>query len=199
MINPDEFEEIAEIYDSLRALHASRDPSRDLFLAQDFDNKLKTLMESLSQTLQSALNPHLKKERTLTAKFDLLSICSDKICDYLAVDKRLASVVGAVIDGLRGVYLELQDKLIEVVREQEVRDKDLERGRMEMEQLLIAAEELEKERNRGRGRIKEMEKDSVEMCKRIQELEEDNKKYLDTIIRHSKGYDTKELVQDLQH
>jgi hypothetical protein len=37
LINPDEFEEIAEIYDSIRQLHSKLDPLRDSQLASDFD------------------------------------------------------------------------------------------------------------------------------------------------------------------
>jgi len=36
-INPDEFEEIAEIYDSLRILHSRQYPDMDSQLAKEFD------------------------------------------------------------------------------------------------------------------------------------------------------------------
>lgn len=37
LINPDEFEEIAEIYDSIRELHTKNNPAIDSALAADFD------------------------------------------------------------------------------------------------------------------------------------------------------------------
>ena len=48
LINPDEFEEIAEIYDSIRVLHSKVNPSIDSNLAADFDSKLREVMEALS-------------------------------------------------------------------------------------------------------------------------------------------------------
>lgn len=53
LINADEFEEIAEIYDSIRLLHSKINPERDSALAEDFDNRLKVIMENLSQYVNS--------------------------------------------------------------------------------------------------------------------------------------------------
>ena len=53
LINPEEFEEIAEIYDSIRLLHSNQ--NIDNSLAADFDAKLKEIMESLSTTVNSNL------------------------------------------------------------------------------------------------------------------------------------------------
>jgi hypothetical protein len=53
LINPDEFEEIAEIYDSIRLLHSKANPEIDRALAADFDAKLREVMETLSQTVNS--------------------------------------------------------------------------------------------------------------------------------------------------
>ena len=41
-------------------------------------------MEALSQAVTSEALPRAtKRERSITAKVDLLTMCSDKICDYL--------------------------------------------------------------------------------------------------------------------
>ena len=54
LINADEFEEIAEIYDSIRVLHSKIDPQRDTLLAQDFDYKLRQVMEELAEAVKSS-------------------------------------------------------------------------------------------------------------------------------------------------
>lgn len=83
-INPDEFEEIAEIYDSIRLLHSKIHPAKDLRLAQEFDQRLREVMENLSEAVNNDnLDRTIKVERSLTAKFDLLTMCSEKLCDYI--------------------------------------------------------------------------------------------------------------------
>lgn len=75
---------MAEIYDSIRMLHAKVNPTVDAALAADFDAKLREVMEALSQAVNSeSLSMPTKRERSVTAKVDLLTICSDKVCDYL--------------------------------------------------------------------------------------------------------------------
>lgn len=132
LINPDEFEEIAEIYDSIRVLHSKLNPDMDSALASDFDLKLREVMEALSSAVNSeALLKAVKREKSLTAKVDLLTICAEKIFDYLAEqDKRstahrrgsdggggtvsvkaqfqlLNGVIIGVFDGLRDAYADL--------------------------------------------------------------------------------------------
>jgi hypothetical protein len=59
-------------------------PESDTKLAADFDGKLREVMEALSKAVNSELLPRpTKRERSITAKVDLLTMCSDKICDYL--------------------------------------------------------------------------------------------------------------------
>ena len=57
----------------------------DQALAADFDGKLKEVMEALSQAVNSeSLLPTVKRERSLTAKVDLLTMCAEKVFDYLS-------------------------------------------------------------------------------------------------------------------
>ena len=56
MVSAEEFEVVAEIYDSIRVLYTKLHPSNDSKLAKDFDKKLKNVMEELSQTVN---NPSL--------------------------------------------------------------------------------------------------------------------------------------------
>lgn len=84
LINADEFEEIAEIYDSIRVLHSNIDPERDQHLAQDFDFKLRQVMEDLSEAVKSPeISKTIKIERSLTSKFELYLMCSEKLCDFV--------------------------------------------------------------------------------------------------------------------
>jgi hypothetical protein len=59
-LNPDELEKVAMLYDSIRALFKKVDPGYDKTLANDFDEHLKGVMESLSSSVKSS-QPILKK------------------------------------------------------------------------------------------------------------------------------------------
>jgi hypothetical protein len=115
-INPDEFEEIAEIYDSLRLLHSRQSPDADTQLAKDFDLKLREVMEALSMAVNTdALPRESKLERSITAKVDLLTMCAEKFSDYLLVDPALNGVFLGVFDGLRDAYADLQGSHLDIV------------------------------------------------------------------------------------
>ncbi len=110
LINPDEFEELAEIYDSIRMIHAKVNPTLDAALAADFDDKLREVMEALASAVNSeTLSRPTKRERSITAKVDLLTMCSDKVCDYLHTNEDyLHGVFLALVDGYRDAYADLQ-------------------------------------------------------------------------------------------
>jgi len=118
LINPDEFEEIAEIYDSIRLLHARVNPQLDPTLAADFDARLREVMEALSQAVNSEeLLRETKKERSITAKVDLLTMCAEKISEYLSSTSHQDSLNGVflgIFDGLRDAYADLQTSQIEL-------------------------------------------------------------------------------------
>ena len=115
-INPDEFEEIAEIYDSLRLLHSQQSPDADAQLAKDFDLKLREVMEALSGAVNSeTLTRESKLERSITAKVDLITMCAEKFSDYLLMDPALNGVFLGIFDGLRDAYADLQGSHLDIV------------------------------------------------------------------------------------
>jgi hypothetical protein len=120
----------------------------DLALASDFDVKLKEVMESLSTAVNSeALLKSVKREKSLTAKVDLLTMCAEKVFDYLSdQDKRsslhrrgsdggttappvkaslLNGVLIGIFDGLRDAYADLQGSHMDLVAQGEA-------GRLEL-------------------------------------------------------------------
>jgi hypothetical protein len=89
-------------------------------------------MEALSEAVKSdRVGREVKKERSLSSKHELYTICAEKIGDYIK-EKSLRgenfnsspskkgrlivpNVLSAVFDGLRGVYLDLQETFIHMV------------------------------------------------------------------------------------
>ena len=143
-INPDEFEEIAEIYDSLRLLHSRQSPDADAQLAKDFDLKLREVMEALSGAVNSeTLTRESKLERSITAKVDLITMCAEKFSDYLLMDPALNGVFLGIFDGLRDAYADLQGSHLDIVSQVDSLRQTLARNQLETQQLLEAAENLE--------------------------------------------------------
>ncbi|TNV84525.1 hypothetical protein FGO68_gene3771 [Halteria grandinella] len=222
LINPDEFEEIAEIYDSIRILHSKLNPDMDSALANDFDLKLREVMEMLSNAVNSeALLKAVKREKSLTAKVDLLTMCAEKVFDYLAdQDKRqgvlrrgsdggggnaplkaqqfqlLNGVIIGVFDGLRDAYADLQTSHMELVTQNEGIKLDLARNQQETHQLLEAAEHLEQQNNQNKEQVASLEAEMFDLsqsCNQYQKEGQDLKRYVQRLER-DKGEQDRQIA-----
>ena len=93
-LNPADLEQIALIYDQIRALYRQNQAEQqvktsqqiivDKKLASEFDNHLKTVMLNLSNALRSPdLNVKEKNSEVLKSKFFLYDVCFEKAIQYL--------------------------------------------------------------------------------------------------------------------
>lgn len=147
----------------------------DAALAQDFDAKLREVMEVLSAAVNSeVLLKSIKREKSLSAKVDLLTTCAEKVFDYLADlggHRALNGVVIGVVDGIRDAYEDLQTSHMEVVGQLELARAELARNQSETHQLLEAAEHLEGQNNANRDRALTAEAELMETATAKAELE----------------------------
>jgi hypothetical protein len=64
-------------------LHSKVNPSKDQQLAQEFDRKLKLVMESLSETVNDERNVRwVKIDKAFSSKVELLDTCCGKLALY---------------------------------------------------------------------------------------------------------------------
>jgi len=119
----------------------------DATLARDFDGNLREVMEVLSLAVNSeVLAKPIKREKSLSAKVDLLTVCAEKVFDYLDATGRshqLKGILIGLVDGLRDAYEGLQTSHMEVTGKVEGLRAELVRNQTETHQLLEAAEHLE--------------------------------------------------------
>ena len=86
-----------------------------------------------------------KLERSITAKVDLLTMCAEKFSDYLLLDPALNGVFLGIFDGLRDAYADLQGSHLDIVSQVDSLRQNLTRNQIETQQLLEAAENLERQ------------------------------------------------------
>lgn len=190
-----ELERVAMLYDSIREIHKKRNPSRDHELAKDFDVHLQKVMKELYQIIQNSNAPEaLKTINGLKAKYDLFDICLSKLNELVEGDNQeISQLLSHIHMGVRGVVSSIYDVIMLDPPAQLISDsaKGVHKYQLENKKLINMVENLEKE-IKNITRINEQNKqrfehDRKELQEQINSLESENKKYLDTLIKHSKG------------
>eukprot|EP00347_Sterkiella_histriomuscorum_P010213 403377168 len=212
LINPDEFEEIAEIYDTIRTLHQKLgDPKRDFQLAHDFDSKLKEVMEELSDAVKNEkVCKEVKQERSLSSKHELYHVCAEKIAEYVkerslrgdsnyqsSPSKRgkltVPNVISAVFDGMRGVYLDLQEVFIHSISQSEQLKQEFAKCKEETFQLLKAAQHLESQNNYNHEQVGILIAEKEDMQSYLQKIEQENSRLKEQLQNMNKAKDKLKL------
>ena len=106
-LKPEDLEQIAVLYDSIRGVRRRLHKDQDKALAEDFDQHLKTVMFELSDSLKSDLPVYLKNANILKAKISLFDICFTKANEYLRMgDADTGSIFDRIQDGHTSIFKE---------------------------------------------------------------------------------------------
>ena len=190
-------EKIAILYDEIRSIWSKEDKTKDEILDADFQEGLKVIMGELSEVLKKGHEDFVVNVYSMKAKYELALICQEKISDLvvkkqdkigqklLEVQTILTSVFREIIKNLLGMQPKLYKKLKNMKAEVEI-------AQNESAEVLEAADQLQRESQRHKQEksrlIEQFHIEREEYLAEIESLQEENKKYLDTIIRHSKSY-----------
>lgn len=196
-LSQDYLEKIANLYDEIRAVWAKEDKNKDELLAADFDEGLKSIMGELSEVLKKGHEDFIVNVYSMKAKYELALICQRKISDLvlkknekvgqklLEVQEVLGGIFQENIKNLLGLQPKLQKKMKNLKAEVEL-------AQLESAEVLEAADQLQKESERHQHEkaklLQIFHEERAEFLAEIESLQEENKRYLDTIIRHSKSY-----------
>jgi hypothetical protein len=196
VIKPQDLETIAVLYDSIRALRRRIDEENDKNLADDFDRHLKNVMTELNESITTDDPAHVKNANLLKAKFSLYEICFTKAVEYIkAEDEETGSVFERIQDGQNSIFANFYElvKSSGGVDAEEMRNQLIEKEN-EATEVIETANALnmrfEKEMKDKENIKRSFDKERNQLRKQIESLEVENKKLLDTLIRHSKGEDT---------
>ena len=190
-------ERIAGIYDEVRSLWVKEDKTKDSKLANDFDECLRTVMKDLSEVLKEDQQEFLINVYSMKGKFELALLCQNKLLDLVQrKNEKLGKIAKEVNQTLLGVFSEAFRGLLaiqpKVQKKMQVLKNEVLRSQEESSEVIEAADQLQKEakslKDSRENLIKMFHQERLELQAEIESLQEENKKYLDTIIRHSKSY-----------
>jgi Ca2+-binding EF-hand superfamily protein len=185
-IKQEELEKIALAYDEIRAIWRVFDEGADKGLADFFDNKIKSIMGELSDIAKARCPPKLLNAHMLKAKFNLNQMCLEKIVTYSkAKTPETQNIFEATLTEMNSLHQATVEMLIntlennlKLVRNLNERKNAVNVKEVEKFQMIINEKcELLENANR----------EKEELLDEIASLQEENKKYLDTIIKRTKN------------
>lgn len=195
-LTQDDLEKVAMMYDDIRNYAKDIDPSLDKKLASDFDEIVKDIMGQLSDVLKKETNTFLTHTHMVLSKFNMYRICQEKV-SLLASrnNKKLGRIIKELSEANKSVFEQLCKIMFtsyENWNEKSLNSsQDLTRASGQVNKLLSSIETLEREieklKQDQKDQAKNFHEEKDELVKEIESLQEENRKYLDTIIKHSKS------------
>lgn len=170
-------EKIAIFYDEIRELWHSQDKSKDKKLAEDFDEGIKNIVVDLSGIIKSSTSEVSKKLHTIRSKYELVLICTQKLIDLASASSPL---LGSYLTRSSKISEDLFSELLSYSLEKS-HSQSPSKGKKETSPSLDYLAEKE-------NLLKRFQEDRQELIEELEMLREENKKYLDTIVRHAKGF-----------
>lgn len=192
--DPKDLEAIANLYDQIRALFKKKHPEADTVLAQAFE---KAISQALGELASKKTTSEDFRSEVVQARYKLWNMCGEKMCSYVkTLDAGASKILVDIFNQLQRTFRESLGTNDHI----QYLENELEKSKNEVNQILIAAEELEstirslKEEN---SRLKDRSRsvpDDLES--QFQQLQEENEKYLQKIISLSKEKAENALSKD---
>ena len=175
-------EKIAILYDEIRALWHTQDKTKDKKLAEDFDEGIKAIVIDLSGIIKSSTSDHSKKLHTIRSKYELALICTQKLIDLASLTSpMLGSYILRAAKTSEDLFSELLSYSQELSQSPNLSKNNSENSPKARPQQFESSSEKE-------SLLKRFQEDRQELLEELEILREENKKYLDTIVRHAKGF-----------
>lgn len=153
-------------------------------------------MGELSQMLKQGEANHLIHGYMLKAKQGLFLICQEKLTQLIIKqNKKAGTLLKNVNNALNGLFGDSLSSIFSVHSKYQEKIKamkaDMEKAMKETAEVLEAAEQIEKEaevHKQEKDRLKRMvDEEKEELRIELENLQNENKRYLDIIIKHSKN------------
>lgn len=196
VIKPQDLEVIAVLYDKIRSVRRRFDEGNDKKLADDFDRHLKNVMTELNESITTDDPTHVKNANLLKAKYSLYEICFTKAVEYMkAMDDEVGDIFEKIQDGQNSIFA----NYYELTKNSGGSDSEAMRNKLiekenEATEVIESANALnqrfEQEMKDKENIKRTFDRERNQFMKQIESLEAENKRLVDTLIRHSKGEET---------
>ena len=195
-LKQEDLESVATVYDQIREIWRQTDKSKDKLLANDFDEHVRQVMGELSEVLKQKHASHIVHTHMLRAKFELYRICQQKLNDFFATKNKTAGKLLKETNSLMDSFFKDLVSLVFAVHpkyEDKLKSmkEDMDKAMKETNDLLEAAEQIEKESHSHKDQKEKFkakyQQEIEELKQEVETLQEENKKYLELIIKQSKN------------
>lgn len=195
-LKQEELEEIALMYDEIRSLWREEDGKIDEKLAEFFDTGIKKIMTGLTETHSKGFSDHILYCYNLKGKYMFYNICQDKAIEYInKTNPKLAGIMQnihkayySIFEQTASVVFSIDKKYLEILG---TFKSQLDESNARTAKLLEAAEKLEKDFEKNLSEKTSLkgwfEQDRQDLMERIKDLSDENKRYLDIIVKNSKS------------
>jgi hypothetical protein len=193
-LSAEDLEAVAKVYDQIRALFKKKHPEADTVLSQAFE---KTITQVLSELSSKKSSSEDMTSELVQGKYKLWQMCGEKLSAYIKLLDPVANKILLDIFSQQHTLFKqgtVSNERIKILQE------ELEKNKIETDQILLAAETLEqtarvlREEN---ARLKERTANSSEELEiQLQQLQEENERYLQKIISLSKEKADSSLSKD---
>ena len=187
--------DLQSIINSIKKKAEEADKKGISSIISEYEARFAIVSAELNEThCDDTLLPCIKNAMSLKAKYALLDFCCGKMLSMPASagDQLLWTKIKAgqdqVVEGLLSILIGLQPELEKDVTGWKAKCTKLQG---EMSEVLEVSQKLQEDVNKLRNENGELQerfgKERVELREKVAELEADNKKYLGTIVKQSKG------------
>ncbi|CAK60189.1 unnamed protein product (macronuclear) [Paramecium tetraurelia] len=168
-----DLEQMAILYDNIREY--KKDEQDDKL----FDQQIRTIMLDLQSKVKQNNPDHLTNLYILTAKYNLYEICFKSILKYFKSNEKKLDLIFTKIHDM---HLSIFNDMSNVIQSVKSSSKNTSQLQINQKQLDLSQQQQPDKsvENRLRQELKELQQIN-------NELENENKKYLDLLIKHSKG------------
>ncbi|CAG9317864.1 unnamed protein product [Blepharisma stoltei] len=196
LLRKEDLENLASIYDEIRDVWHEIDPAEDKKLAADFDDHVKNVIEEFSNVMKQGYSQSLLQAHAMKSKHELYLICLDKSSELIFKESpKMGQILNKIHKVFDDTFRETLGLVFDMdsVCEEKINSmkNDIEKALKENNEILEAADQIEKDSQKHiiEKEIlrKQMEEDKKEILLELEMLKEENKKYLDLLIKHSKS------------
>jgi hypothetical protein len=187
-ITQQDLEQVAFIFDQIKNFLRTRDISTTRALSDDLEEAVTNTMSDISTKICEDLSAESLQLHIITSRYNLFKFCAEKVS--LAQEDEASSIWTQIFFQVEKIFQQVTSIGLELAERLSTIQEEFKTSKKEQELVLQAAEELERtamvltqERDVLKG---ELERIQGETQGTINQLEEENKKYLEKIIKLSK-------------